>query len=238
MPSKRLLKAILPLLTVIYSLNVYSQTKQITGTIKDSVGAGINGASVVVKGTRTGTTTNEGGNFRLAVPESARTLTVSAVGYTPQDVDISTSTTVNIILTESSADLGEIVVVGYGTARKKDVTGAVQSVKSKDFNRGVIVSPDQAIQGKAAGVMVISSSGQPGAPTTVRIRGNASIRSGQQPLYVLDGVPLSGSSARPNAISSGIGTSTPGTNPLNFINPNDIASMEILKDASATAIYG
>ncbi|THU36999.1 SusC/RagA family TonB-linked outer membrane protein [Niastella caeni] len=238
MPSKRLLKAILPLLTVIYSLNVYSQVKQITGTIKDSSGAGINRASVVVKGTNSGTTTNEQGNFRLAAPESARTLTISAVGYTSQEVDISTSNTVNIILTESTVDLGEIVVVGYGTARKRDVTGSVQSVKAKDFNRGVIVSPDQAIQGKAAGVMVISSSGQPGAPTTVRIRGNASIRSGQQPLYVLDGVPLSGSSARPNAISNGIGTSTPGTNPLNFINPNDIASMEILKDASATAIYG
>jgi TonB-dependent starch-binding outer membrane protein SusC len=238
MPSKRLLKAILPLLTVIYSLNVYAQNKQITGNVKDSKGAGIVGASVVVKGSNRGTTTSSEGFFRLTVPEATKTLTISAVGYTAQDVDVSTSTTVDISLAESSADLGEIVVVGYGTARKKDVTGSVQSVKAKDFNRGVIVSPDQAIQGKAAGVMVISSSGQPGAPTTVRIRGNASIRSGQQPLYVLDGVPLTGSSARPNAISNGIGTSTPGTNPLNFINPNDIASMEILKDASATAIYG
>lgn len=238
MPSKRLLKAILPLLTAIYSLNVYAQTKQITGSIKDSAGTGIRGASVVVKGTNRGTTTGSDGFFRLAVSETAKTLTVSAVGYATQDVDITNTTTVNVILIESIADLGEIVVVGYGTARKRDVTGSVQSVKAKDFNKGVIVSPDQAIQGKAAGVMVISSSGQPGAPTTVRIRGNASIRSGQQPLYVLDGVPLSGSSARPNAISNGIGTSTPGTNPLNFINPNDIASMEILKDASATAIYG
>jgi TonB-dependent starch-binding outer membrane protein SusC len=238
MPSKRLLKAILPLLTVIYSLNVYAQNKQITGNVKDSLGAGINGASVVVKGTSRGTTTGSDGFFRITVPEATRLLTISAVGYTAQDVDISTSTTVNVTLAESNAELGEIVVVGYGTARKKDVTGSVQSVKAKDFNRGVIVSPDQAIQGKAAGVMVISNSGQPGAPTTVRIRGNASIRSGQQPLYVLDGVPLSGSSARPNAISNGIGSSTPGTNPLNFINPNDIASMEILKDASATAIYG
>jgi iron complex outermembrane receptor protein len=238
MPSKRLLKAILPLLTVMYSLNVYAQTKQITGNIKDSKGAGIVGASVVVKGSQGGTTTGSEGFFRLTVPEATKTLTVSAVGYAAQDVDISTSSTVNLTLTESTADLGEIIVVGYGTARKKDLTGSVQSVKSKDFNKGVIVSPDQAIQGKAAGVMVISNSGQPGAPTTVRIRGNASIRSGQQPLYVLDGVPLSGSSARPNAISNGIGTSTPGTNPLNFINANDIASMEILKDASATAIYG
>jgi TonB-linked SusC/RagA family outer membrane protein len=238
MPSKRLLKAILPLMTAFFCLNVNAQTKQITGNIKDSKGAGVIGASVVAKGTQRGTTTSSDGFFRLSVPEATRTLTVSAVGYASQDVDISTSTTVEVTLVESTADLGEIIVVGYGTARKRDVTGSVQSVKAKDFNRGVIVSPDQAIQGKAAGVMVISSSGQPGAPTTVRIRGNASIRSGQQPLYVLDGVPLSGSSARPNAISTGIGTSTPGTNPLNFINPNDIASMEILKDASATAIYG
>jgi TonB-dependent starch-binding outer membrane protein SusC len=238
MPSTRLLKAILlPLLTVIYSLNVYSQ-KQITGNVKDSKGVGIVGASVVVKGSKGGTSTTSDGYFRLAVPETATTLTISAVGYTTQDVDISTNNTVDVSLAESTSDLGEIVVVGYGTARKKDVTGSVQSVKAKDFNRGVIVSPDQAIQGKAAGVMVISNSGQPGAATTVRIRGNASIRSGQQPLYVLDGVPLSGSSARPNTISNGIGTSTPGTNPLNFINAADIASMEILKDASATAIYG
>lgn len=239
MPSKRLLKAVLlPLLTVIYSLNVYSQNKQITGNVKDSKGAGIAGASIVIKGSRGGTSSGSDGFFRLTVPDATKTLTISAVGYAPQDVDVSTSNTVEISLAESTVDLGEIVVVGYGTARKKDVTGSVQSVKSKDFNRGLIISPDQAIQGKAAGVMVISNSGQPGGPTTVRIRGNASIRSGQQPLYVLDGVPLSGSSARPNAISNGIGTSTPGTNPLNFINANDIASMEILKDASATAIYG
>jgi TonB-dependent starch-binding outer membrane protein SusC len=238
MPSKRLLKAVLlPLLTVIYSFNVYSQ-KQITGNIKDSKGAGIVGASVVIKGSKGGTTTGTDGFFRLTAPETTKTLTISAVGFAPQDVDVSSSNTVEISLAESTVDLGEIVVVGYGTARKKDLTGSVQSVKSKDFNRGLIISPDQAIQGKAAGVMVISNSGQPGGPTTVRIRGNASIRSGQQPLYVLDGVPLSGSSARPNAISNGIGTSTPGTNPLNFINANDIASMEILKDASATAIYG
>jgi TonB-dependent starch-binding outer membrane protein SusC len=238
MPSKRLLKAILPLLTAFYCLNVNAQTKQITGNIKDSKGVGIVGASVVIKGTQGGTTTGTDGFFRLTAPESAKTLTVSAVGFAAKDVDVSNSNTVDVSLTESTSDLGEIIVVGYGTARKKDLTGSVQSVKSKDFNKGVIVSPDQAIQGKAAGVMVISNSGQPGAPTTVRIRGNASIRSGQQPLYVLDGVPLSGSSARPNAISNGIGTSTPGTNPLNFINANDIASMEILKDASATAIYG
>jgi TonB-dependent starch-binding outer membrane protein SusC len=126
--------------------------------------------------------------------------------------------------------------VGYGTARRKDLTGATASVREKDFNKGVFTSPDQLIQGKAAGVMVINNTGQPGGSTTVRIRGTSSIRSGNQPLFVVDGVPLSGGNARPGGSGGNFG-SDPG-NPLNFINPNDIASMEILKDASATAIYG
>jgi Outer membrane receptor for ferrienterochelin and colicins len=189
-----------------------------------------------VKGTQTGGTTDATGAFSFAAPESATTLTVSAVGFTTIDVPISGGT-IDVVMEETTVDLNEVIVVGYGTARRRDVTGSVQSVKAKDFNKGVIVSPDQAIQGKAAGVMIISNSGQPGGATTVRIRGTATIRSGQQPLYVVDGVPLSGNSARPGATGAGIG-STPGTNPLNFMNPNDIASIEILKDASATAIYG
>ena len=128
------------------------------------------------------------------------------------------------------------VVVGYGTARRKDITGSVASVKARDFSQGVLTAPDQLIQGKVAGVQVINNTGAPGGATTVRIRGISSIRSGNQPLFVVDGVPLSGGSAAP-----GLGTSlgsAPGDNPLNFINPNDIASMEVLKDASATAIFG
>src|SRR5688572_964719 len=127
MPSKRLLKAIiLPLLTVIYSLNVYSQ-KQITGNIKDSKGAGIVGASVVIKGSKGGTTSGSDGFFRLTVPDATKTLAISAVGYTAQDVDISTSTTVEVSLVESTNSLNEVVVVGYGTARRRDITGSVAS---------------------------------------------------------------------------------------------------------------
>jgi TonB-linked outer membrane protein, SusC/RagA family len=237
MNSKRLLPwAFIPVLLLLISQTVLAQTKVVSGKVRDSRGNAVIGASVVVKGTQTGGTTDATGAFSFAAPESATTLTVSAVGYTTIDVPISGGT-IDVVMEETTVDLNEVIVVGYGTARRRDVTGSVQSVKAKDFNKGVIVSPDQAIQGKAAGVMIISNSGQPGGATTVRIRGTATIRSGQQPLYVVDGVPLSGNSARPGATGAGIG-STPGTNPLNFMNPNDIASIEILKDASATAIYG
>jgi TonB-dependent starch-binding outer membrane protein SusC len=237
MNSKRLLlRASIPVFLLFISFSLFAQTKQVSGKVKDARGNGVIGASVVVKGTQTGGTTDAEGAFSFAAPESATTLTISAVGFTTLDVPI-TAGSIDVALQEATVDLNEVIVVGYGTARRRDVTGSVQSVKAKDFNKGVIVSPDQAIQGKAAGVMIISNSGQPGGATTVRIRGTASIRSGQQPLYVVDGVPLSGNSARPGATGAGIG-STPGTNPLNFMNPNDIASIEILKDASATAIYG
>src|SRR5690349_21086593 len=129
MPSKRLLKAVLlSLFTAIYSLNVYAQTKQITGNIKDSKGAGIVGASVVIKGANGGTTTGTDGFFRLTVPEATKALTVSAVGFSPQDVDISTSSTVELVLVESQSSLNEVVVVGYGTAKRRDITGSVASV--------------------------------------------------------------------------------------------------------------
>jgi TonB-dependent starch-binding outer membrane protein SusC len=237
MPSTRLLKAILPLLTVIYSLNVYSQTKQISGNIKDSKGAGIVGASVVIKGSKSGTTTDAQGAFRLTAPEAAKTLTVSAVGFTPQDVDISTSTTVDVSLVESQSSLNEVVVVGYGTARKRDITGSVASVTAKEFNRGQINTPEQLLQGKVPGLQITNSSGQPGGLTIVKIRGNNSIRTGNTPLYVVDGIPLDGRTPRPGFTSNSVGTSPP-SDPLTFINPNEIASVDVLKDASASAIYG
>ena len=237
MPSKRLLKAILlPLLTVIYSLNVYSQ-KQITGNVKDSKGVGIVGASVVVKGSKGGTSTNAEGGFRLTVPESATTLSISAIGYTSQDADISVSNVVAVSLVESTGSLNEVVVVGYGTARKKDLTGSVASVTTKEFNKGQINSPEQLLQGKVPGLQITNSSGQPGGLTVVKIRGNNSIRTGNTPLYVVDGVILDGRSPRPSFAPSGVGT-TPASDPLTFINPNEIQEVQVLKDASASAIYG
>jgi iron complex outermembrane receptor protein len=220
-----------------YSLAVYSQTKQITGSVKDSKAVGIAGASVVIKGSKGGTTTNADGAFNLTVPEGTKTLTVSAVGFTATDVDISSSNTVDVTLVESTSSLNEVVVVGYGTARKRDITGSVASVTAKEFNRGQINTPEQLLQGKVPGLQITNSSGQPGGLTIVKIRGNNSIRTGNTPLYVVDGIPLDGRTPRPGFSSNSVGTSPP-SDPLTFINPNEIASVDVLKDASASAIYG
>ncbi|MGI8950262.1 MAG: SusC/RagA family TonB-linked outer membrane protein [Chitinophagaceae bacterium] len=216
----------------------WAQNRSVTGTITDDKGNPVSGASVLVKGTKTGTSTDASGLFTVNVPASANTLTVTYVGYGSQDVDISGKTTVTISLVPQNQSLNEVVVIGYGTVRKKDLTGSVASVQAKDFNKGVYSSADQLIQGKAAGIQVINNSGQPGGGTTVKIRGNATLTGSGQPLYVVDGVPLDGRSPRPGIADIGLGGGNPASNPLNFINPSDIASIDILKDASATAIYG
>ena len=233
------LSKILMLATVLLLTQVaFSQTRQVTGKVTDSKdGSAVAGASVLVKGSTAGTNTNTEGAFTLNVPTTATALIISAVGFTEQEVAI-TDGPINVSLVAGGAgsNLNEVVVVGYGTARRKDLTGAVSTVQAKDFNKGTYTSPDQLIQGKAAGVLVINNTGQPGGSTTVRIRGSSSIRSGNQPLFVVDGVPLSGGSARPGGRGGNFGND--GGNPLNWMNPNDIANIEILKDASATAIYG
>jgi TonB-dependent starch-binding outer membrane protein SusC len=233
MTSKRLLPALL--VTLLLALQTFAQQRTITGRVTDNTGAPVAGATVTVKGTNIATSTGSDGTYRLNVPESAGTLVISAVGYGNMDAAI-TGSTVDVGLATSQSNLNEVVVVGYGTARKRDLTGSVASVKSKDFNQGVFASPDNLIQGKVAGVQVINNTGAPGGASTIRIRGISSIRSGNAPLIVVDGVPLSGGSTQPG-LDNALGT-TPGDNPLNFLNPADIASMDILKDASATAIYG
>ena len=239
MTLKRLLHAssLLSLL-LIFSLGAFAQEKTITGKVTDfKDGSPISGASVLPKGASTaGTTTGPDGTFRLNVGTKVTTLLISYVGYGTVEVAISDKTIVDIKLSASGSNLNEVIVVGYGTARRRDLTGAVTSIRERDFNKGVITSPDQLIQGKAAGVLVINNTGQPGGSTTIRIRGSSSIRSGNQPLFVVDGVPLSGNSSRPGSTGGDFGSD--GGNPLNFINPNDISNIEILKDASATAIYG
>jgi TonB-linked SusC/RagA family outer membrane protein len=239
MTSQRLFTAsALLLLALSISIASLAQDKIITGKVTDSKdGAPVIGASVVPKGSTQGTSTGTDGSFRINVSEGVTTLVVSSVGFTTLEVDITGKTVANVALEASNLNLNEVVVVGYGTARRKDLTGAVASIKSKDFNQGIITSPDQLIQGKVAGVQMINNSGAPGGAATIRIRGNASVRSGNQPLFVVDGFPLDGRTARPGVNIGGVGQ-TPDANPLNFINPNDIASIDILKDASATAIYG
>ena len=194
------------------------------------------GATVLAVGTTTGTITDFDGKYSLAIPEGVSQLEISYTGYASKKVTIGASNVLDVVVSAGSL-LDEIVVTGYGTAKRKDVTGSIASVKAEDFNAGIIASPDQLVQGKVAGVQMINNSGAPGGETTFRIRGNSSVRAGSSPLYVVDGVPLDGRSARPGGNSGDLGN-TPGTNPLNFINPNDIASIDVLKDASATAIYG
>ena len=220
----------------LFVINAQAQNKTVTGKVTDSKdGSAIVAASVVGQGTTIGTRTAADGSFKLSVPASVNTLFISSVGYASKQVSI-TGGELNVTLVESSEQLNEVVVIGYGTARKKDVTGAVSSVQAKDFNQGVITTPDQLLQNKVAGLDITSASGQPGAATTVKIRGNNSVRANSNPLYVIDGVPLDGRSARPSA-GTGFGSS-PDANPLNFINPNDIQSVDVLKDASSAAIYG
>jgi TonB-dependent starch-binding outer membrane protein SusC len=217
--------------------SIYGQ-RTISGTVTDAEsGESLVGANVLVKGFEgIGTSTDFDGNYSIEVPQGATALIFSFIGYTEKEVELSVSNILNVGL-QSGTQLDELVVIGYGSVRKSDLTGSVSTVREEDFNVGILPSPDQLIQGKVAGVQVINNSGAPGAGTTVRIRGNSSIRAGNQPLYVVDGVPLDGRSARPGLNSGDLG-STPDANPLNFINPADIESMEVLKDASATAIYG
>jgi len=238
MSCKNLLRKLaLPILLLASQL-LWAQSKTITGKVIDSKdGSPVVGASIIVKGATTGTTTTADGTFSMTVPESAGTLIISSVGFDALQVSIQGKNSVDVSLVATNSSLNEVVVIGYGTSRKKDLTGSVASVQSKDFNKGPITNPDQLLQGKVAGLQIINSSGQPGAATIVKIRGNNSIRSGNTPLYVVDGIPLDGRSPRPGGNISGVGAS-PDANPLVYINPADIVSMDILKDASSSAIYG
>ena len=240
MSLKTLLSALLCTVFVLLVQVASAQDKTITGKVTDSKdGAPVQGATVQAKGTRTGTSTKADGSFTLSVGSNVSTLVISSVGYETQEVSIAGKSSVEISFVSSGgANLNEVFVTGYGTARKKDLTGAVGSLKAKDFNKGIQASPQTLIQGKVAGVQVTGDNGAPGAGVTLRIRGNSSLRNGNSPLIVVDGVPLSNSNSRPDIGLSDVGGSTPSGNPLNFINPADIASIDVLKDASAAAIYG
>lgn len=242
MTIKRLLTTgVLSLLFILFTQALSAQTKVINGKVTDTSGIGVPGVSVTVRGSKTGTQTGSDGNFQLSVPANANVLIVSSVGYDQQEVTLDGKTSIDVSLVAQNAALNEVVVVGYGTARRRDLTGAVSSVKAKDFNQGIIIAPDQLLQNKVAGVDISVNSGQPGAASTLKIRGNSSIRASNNPLYVIDGVPLDGRSARPSVNLGGNGLgfgTTPEANALLFINPNDIAQIDVLKDASSAAIYG
>jgi TonB-linked SusC/RagA family outer membrane protein len=221
-------------LLILFNFSAGAQTI-LRGVISDNENNPLPGATISVVGTNVRALTDADGKYTITVPSTAKQLTFSFVGLKSQTVDINGRTNVNVTLL-SGTDLEVVTVVGYGSVKKSDLTGAATTVSAKDFNKGPLISPDQLIQGKVSGVQMINNSGQPGGATTVRIRGNTAMTGTGQPLYIVDGVALDGRSARPSA-SGGVGT-VAGGNPLNFINPADIASMEVLKDASATAIYG
>lgn len=204
------------------------QTRTITGLVTDEAKEPLIGASVVVKGTTVGTITDFDGNFVLSVPTGAIALEFSYVGYKSKTITVpATTKVVNVQLSDDAQVLSDVVVIGYGTTRKSDLTGSVSNVSSKEFNAGLISSPEQLINGKVSGVQIMSASGSPTAGSTIRIRGGASLNASNDPLIVLDGVPL-----ETGGISGNSG------NFLSLINPSDIESMTILKDASSTAIYG
>ncbi|CAN0587734.1 unnamed protein product, partial [Ectocarpus sp. 12 AP-2014] len=212
----------------------FLQAQEVSGTVSDASGP-LPGASVLVKGTTNGTQTDFDGNYTLTAEEGA-VLIVSYIGYKTQEVAVNGRTSINFTLEEDAEALEEVVIIGYGTTTVKDATGSVTAVTAEDFNGGNIASPEQLIQGKTAGVNIQETSGEPGAGIQINIRGSNSVRANNNPLFVVDGVPLGGGDTSPQG-ETGFGQSAV-KNPLNFINPNDIESISILKDASATAIYG
>jgi len=205
---------------------VMAQNKAITGNVSDEQGRPMLGVTVVVQGTSIGTITGIDGVFQMDVPVTAQTLLFSFVGMKTQEVSIEGTAVFSIQLEEESISLAEVVAIGYGSQRKSDITGAVGSVKSDNFNQGVNTSPGQLLQGKISGVSVTGSNGAPGSGQQIVIRGQGTIREGSGPLFVIDGFPI------------GLAGTGGDYSPLNFINSEDIESMDVLKDASATAIYG
>ena len=212
---------------MVLAMNVFAQGKTVTGKVTDSKdGTPVANASVTIKGTSRGTTTDASGSFRIAVDNNNAVLVISSVGFTEYELTVGAQTDLAISLSAAQGTLNEVVVVGYGTQRKRDLSGSVATVSSKDFVKGALQTPEQLIAGKVAGVQITPNSGAPGSGSRIRIRGGASLNASNDPLIVIDGVPVD---------NGGIAGAT---NPLNLINPNDIETFTILKDPSAAAIYG
>jgi TonB-dependent SusC/RagA subfamily outer membrane receptor len=203
-------------LVVVVSSSLQKQDIRITGTVTGPAGESLTGVSVQVKGGSTGTSTGNKGEYTLTANENA-TLVFSYIGYSDKEVAVNGRNVINVQLTASDKKLDEVVVIGYGSQRRKDLTGAVSTVTAADIANRPIVDAGEALQGKAAGVTVVSNSGKPGAGLTIRVRGSSSISAGNDPLYIVDGIPMTDISA---------------------FSPNDIESISILKDAASASIYG
>jgi len=233
MSRRKLLRSIILPAMLLFSQLSFAQDRVLTGRVTDSTGTGVAGVTVTARGTQTSTQTNNDGSFRITVPSSVDALIFSSVGFATRQVPVVSGSPMNVSLSGATSALNEVVVIGYGTRMKKDLTGAVTNITAKDFNKGTITTPEQLIAGKVAGVQITSNGGAPGAGSTIRIRGGASLNASNDPLIVVDGVPLA-----PNRNPDGTSSISGSSDPLSMINPNDIESMNILKDASATAIYG
>lgn len=234
---KRILFLIVWVLTVSVA---FAQTKTVTGVVLDGAhdNEPIIGANVMVKGTTQGTVTDLDGQFVLSVAEKA-TLVVSSIGYRTEEVPVSGKSTVRVVLHEDTEVLDEVVVVGYGTMRKVDLTGSVGSVTGDKLKESIIVNADQMLQGRVAGVQVSANSGAPGAAASIRVRGASSINGDNEPLYIIDGIPMNGSGTSIAGFDWAGGSNGQNkVSPLAAIAPSDIVSMDVLKDASACAIYG
>ena len=221
------------LVCVLVAGAAFAQDKKITGkvTAKED-GLPLPGVSIKVTGSQIGTQTDVNGNYAISIPKSGKSLEFSFIGFVSQNILIGNKTAINVSLFNDSKQLSEIVVTAYGTQRRADFTGAQASIKASDIANTPILSPEQALQGRAAGVQVTQASGTPGGGISVRIRGTSSIGASSQPLYVIDGVPIN------TGNGSQVGAGGQLTNTLSDINPNDIESIEVLKDAAASAIYG
>lgn len=226
--------AVMTVLCSIPFLAYTQQAKKITGRVTTETGDPLTGVSIQVKNTQRGTTSGDSGRYEIEVTGKDPVLIFSYVGYVKQELRVAGSGAMDVVLVLEKNELSQVVVIGYGTIKKSDITGSVASVKADELKAIPATSFDQALQGRAAGVQVTTLSGKPGAETSIRIRGTTSINAGNEPLYVIDGMLITSDG---NDMSTGV-TLGPRIGPLASINPNDIESIEILKDASATAIYG
>ena len=228
------------MLAILATTALFAQNKTVTGRVTDQNGEGVIAASVMEKGTNNGAVTDLDGNYSISVREGA-TLEFSSVGYATQEIVVGAQSVINVVLAEDTTFLDEVVVVGYGTMKRSDLSGASVSMKEEDLKGSIITSLDQSLQGRAAGVTAVQTSGAPGSSSSIRVRGQATVNANAEPLYVIDGVIIQGggNSGADFGLGDALGNGRVSTiSPLSTINPADIVSMEILKDASATAIYG
>jgi len=229
------IKCILLILSVTLAASAFGQ--QISGKVSDDQGQVLPGVSVVVKGSSAATITDINGHYSLDKVSPSSVLVFSFIGLKTKEISVGNQKVINVTMVEETKGLNEVVVVGYGTVKKSDATGSLSAIKSDDFNKGMVATPDQLLNGHIAGVQVSMNNGQPGANTNVRIRGVNSISASSEPLYVIDGVPIDNSRSSANA-GADLALSNMTLNPLSMIAASDIESMTVLKDASATAIYG